>query len=184
MGYKIIIEGLERELPLYEVAEDVSIAAFILPGDVEMTKRAATALLNRAPDYDILMTAEAKSIPLVYEMARQKGENEYVVARKSIKVYMKDYLAQKVETITTQREQVLYLGNEDVRRIKGKKVLLVDDVISTGESIKALESLVCRAGGEVVGKMAVLGEGNSMNREDIIILEKLPLFDGKGNIKK
>lgn len=182
MTYRMEIAGLTRDLPLYKVSDDLTIAAFILFGDVEMTKAAAGALLKKAPEYDILMTAEAKSIPLIYEMAQQAGDNDYVVARKGPKVYMTDPIVVTVESITTQAEQSLYLGREEVEKLKDKRVLLVDDVISTGESMNALEELVRLSGGKVVGRMAVLGEGDSMARDDIIVLKPLPLFDGQANI--
>lgn len=182
MVHRMEIAGLTRDLPLCKVSDDLMIAAFILFGDVEMTEVAAKQLLDKAPEYDIIMTAEAKSIPLIYEMAKQAGDEDYVIARKAPKVYMVDPLVVEVESITTQFQQSLYIGRDEVDKLKGKRVLLVDDVISTGESIRALEKLVDKAGGEVVGRMAVLGEGDSMERDDIIVLAPLPLFDGEGNL--
>lgn len=173
--YKINIAGVERELIKYPVSDKLDIAAFILFGDVEVTERAATALLEKCPEHDVVVSAEAKGIPLCYEMARQ-GCREYVIARKSIKVYMRNCTAVTVNSITTKREQKLYLGDDDVASLKGKRVLIVDDVISTGESLKALEMLMESCEANVVGKAAVLAEGDAKNRDDIIFLEPLPLF--------
>ncbi len=181
-SYTLKVAGLTRELPFFKVSEELTIAAFIMFGDVELTECCAKALLEKAPEYDILVTAEAKSIPLIYEMAKQAGANNYVIARKKPKVYMKNLISVTVNSITTHGEQSLYLGEDDINLLKGKRVLIVDDVISTGESILALEKLVLEAGGNIVGKMAVLAEGDAMDRGDIIALEKLPLFDKDGNI--
>ena len=177
------IAGLERDLPLFPVAEDLYIAAFIMFGDVEITKASAEALLKKAPEYDIIVTAECKSLPLVYEMARQNGDKNYIVARKAPKIYMENVIHTNVNSITTANLQDLCIGDSDVEAIKGKKVLIVDDVISTGESLTALETLVHQAGGNIVGKMAVLAEGDAIDREDIIYLEPLPLFNPDGTVK-
>lgn len=173
--YKMTIAGCERELPLCAVDDKLDIAAFIMFGDVEITEKSAEALLKISPENDIVITAEAKGIPLGYEMARQ-GCREYVVARKGLKVYMPDPISVRVKSITTKQEQVLYLGKDDADKLKGKRVLIVDDVISTGESLLALEQLVAKCGGNIVGKVAVLAEGDAADRDDIIFLEKLPLF--------
>lgn len=173
--YKINIAGVERELVKFPVNDKLDIAAFIMFGDVEVTERAAAALLEKCPEHDIVVSAEAKGIPLCYEMARQ-GCRQYVIARKSIKVYMRNCTAVTVNSITTRREQKLYLGDDDVALLKGKRVLIVDDVISTGESLNALEMLMDSCGAKVVGKAAVLAEGDAMDRDDIIFLEPLPLF--------
>ena len=183
MYYEIDIAGKKRNLQLYEVGENTDIAAFILFGDVEITQHAAKKLLEKAPDFDIMLTAEAKSIPLIYEMARQAGMNDYIVARKGVKVYMENVLSVEVKSITTDHIQHLYLGDNEVSRIKGKKVLIIDDVISTGESLAAMEELVKEAGGIVAGKMMVLAEGDAINRDDVIFLGELPLFDGEGQVK-
>lgn len=183
MYYEIDIAGKKRNLQLYEVGENTDIAAFILFGDVEITQHAAKKLLEKAPDFDIMLTAEAKSIPLIYEMARQAGMNDYIVARKGVKVYMENVLSVEVKSITTDHIQHLYLGDNEVSRIKGKKVLIIDDVISTGESLAAMEELVKEAGGIVAGKMMVLAEGDAINRDDVIFLGELPLFDGAGQVK-
>ena len=183
MYYEIDIAGKKRNLQLYEVGENTDIAAFILFGDVQITQHAAAKLLEKAPDFDIMLTAEAKSIPLIYEMARQAGMNDYIVARKGVKVYMENVLSVEVKSITTDHIQHLYLGDNEVSKIKGKKVLIIDDVISTGESLAAMEELVKEAGGITVGKMTVLAEGDAKNRDDIMFLGELPLFDGQGQVK-
>ena len=174
--YKINIAGVERELIKYPVNDKIDIAAFILFGDVEVTERAAAALLEKCPEHDVVVSAEAKGIPLCYEMARQ-GCREYVIARKSIKVYMRNCTAVTVNSITTKREQKLYLGDDDVEFLRGKRVLIVDDVISTGESLRALEMLMESCQANVVGKAAILAEGDAKDRDDIIFLEPLPLFE-------
>ncbi len=179
-SYDMTIAGLQRSLPLFPISDELQIAAFIMFGDVEITKASAKALLEIAPEHDIIVTAECKSIPLVYEMARQENADNYIVARKGPKLYMRDVLKTPVHSITTANEQILCIGADDVEAIRGKKVLIVDDVISTGESLAALEELVGKAGGNIVGKMAVLAEGDAKNREDIIFLQPLPLFDKDG----
>lgn len=169
------IAGLERELTLCPLNDKLDIAAFVMFSDVELTVAAAEELLNKCPDFDIILTAESKGIPLGYEMARQSGK-PYVVARKSVKLYMSDPLEVTVKSITTAAEQRLYLSAEKAELIKGKRILVVDDVISTGESLKALEKLVEAAGGSIAAEAAVLAEGDAADRTDIIFLEKLPLF--------
>lgn len=173
--YKMTIAGLERELPLCPLNEKLDIAAFVMFSDVELTVAAAGELLKKCPDFDVILTAESKGIPLAYEMSRQSGK-PYVVARKSVKLYMSDPVAVTVKSITTAAEQTLYLSAEKAAMIKGKSVLIVDDVISTGESLKALERLAEGAGGNISGEAAVLAEGGAADRTDIIFLEKLPLF--------
>lgn len=173
--YKMTIAGCERELPLCEVSEHLDIAAFNMFGDVEVTVKSAEALLKICPEHDILLTAEAKGIPLCYEMARQ-GCGQYVIARKSVKVYMDNPVAVTVKSITTSTVQTLYLAEDKANLIKGKRVLLVDDVISTGESLAALEEVVNKVGGNIVGKAAVLAEGDASLRDDIYFLEPLPVF--------
>ena len=174
--YKMNIAGLERELPLCPVSDNLDIAAFIIFGDVELTVKCAEALIPLLPEHDIMLTAEAKSIPLIHELAKQQGENEYIIARKGEKVYMPSPISVNVRSITTQRVQTLYLGADDADKMNGKRVLIIDDVISTGESLKALEALVSKAGGKTVGRAAVLAEGDAADRNDIIFLEKLPVF--------
>lgn len=173
--YKINIAGLERELERFPVSDKLDIAAFIMFGDVEMTERAACELLKICPEHDVVVTAEAKGIPLCYEMARQ-GCRNYVIARKGVKVYMRNPIEVEVDSITTANHQKLFLGENDAEFLKGKRVLIVDDVISTGSSIEALETLIEQAGARIVGKAAVLAEGDAKERDDIIYLEELPLF--------
>ena len=173
--YKMKIAGLERELERFPVNDKLDIAAFIMFGDVEMTEKVAEELLKICPEHDVVVTAEAKGIPLCYEMARQ-GCHNYVVARKGVKVYMRNPLEVTVNSITTQNEQKLFFGENDAEFLKGKRVLLVDDVISTGNSLNALEMLVEMTGAKIVGKAAVLAEGDAKDRDDIIFLEELPLF--------
>ena len=152
--------------------------------DVEITKACAAELLKRAPEYDVLMTAEAKGIPLCYEMARQAGTDNYVIARKGPKLYMENLLTTDVDSITTDHIQMLCIGQREIDMIKDKRVLLVDDVISTGESLRSLENLVERAGGNIVGRFTVLAEGDALGREDITYLEELPVFNPDGTVKK
>ena len=173
--YSITIAGVKRELPRYAVSDSLDIAAFILFGDVEITVAAAEALLKKAPDFDIILTPEAKSIPLAYEMARQSGK-PYVVARKGVKVYMGSPVAVEVHAITTQSTQHLYLGEDECSAIRGKRVLIIDDVISTGASLAAIRPLGKEAGGIEAGAGAVLAEGDAAGRTDIFYLEELPLF--------
>ena len=175
------IAGFERKLQLFKISDNLQIAAFILFGDVEITKASAKALLERAPEYDVLFTAECKSLPLIYEMARLNNDKNYIIARKAPKLYMENLLTTEVDSITTANVQKLCIGQSDIDAIRGKRVLIVDDVISTGESLTAMETLVEKAGGQIVGKMAVLAEGDAKNRSDIIFLEPLPLFDAEGN---
>ena len=181
MVYKLQVAGLERELPLCPISDTLNIAAFIMFGDVELTEKCAEALYQLAPEHDVMITAESKGIPLVCSMCRISGKNRYVLARKSVKLYMKDVVACEVQSITTAARQTLYVDGADAEFMKGKRVLIVDDVISTGESLRALETLVRQAGGEIVGRMAVLAEGDAIGREDITYLAPLPLFDQDGN---
>ena len=179
--YEMEIAGVTRQLPLSPINEDLYIGAFIMFGDVELTRCCAGELLKKAPEHDVLITAEAKGIPLICEMARQEGVNHYVVARKGPKLYMKNLITTDVDSITTAKTQTLCIGERETQMLRGKRVLIVDDVISTGESLLALEKLVGLAGGNIVGKMAVLAEGDAIGREDLIYLEPLPLFDKEGN---
>ena len=182
MYHTITIAGVKRDLPLCPVTDELQIAAFVIFGDVELTCASARALLEKAPEFDYMITAEAKGIPLIHEMARQSGRNTYILARKGPKLYMRDVLDVAVRSITTAKEQHLYLDGEDAAKMKGKRILIVDDVISTGESLLAIERLVEAAGGIVAGRMAILAEGEAQKRDDIIYLERLPVFDGQGNI--
>ena len=183
MKYKMNIAGLDRELPLCKVADDLYIGAFVMLGDAEITVACARELLARAPkDYDYLITAEAKGIPLAHEMARQAGDKKYILARKGPKLYMRDIFSVTAHSITTAKEQKLDLDGADAALMKGKRILIVDDVISTGESLHALEALVEKAGGEICGRMAILAEGDAQERKDLIYLEKLPLFRPDGTV--
>ena len=173
--YKMKIAGLERELEKFPVNDNLDIAAFIIFGDVELTVKGCEELLKKVPEFDIIITPEAKSIPIAYEMARQSGK-PYVIARKAVKVYMRNSIEVSVTSITTKKEQKLFLGETETNLIKGKKVLLVDDVISTGESLAATRELIAKAGGIEVAACAFLAEGDAADRDDIIFLEKLPLF--------
>ena len=180
MDYESEIAGLKRQLPLCPLSENLFIGAFVIFGDVELTVACARELNKIAPEYDVLITAESKGIPLVYEMARQAGRNNYLIARKSAKLYMKNIFSTTVRSITTAKEQTLCLDGDDAASIRGKRVLIVDDVISTGESLIALEHLIREAGGIVAGRMAVLAEGPAKNRTDIQFLQWLPLFNKDG----
>ena len=183
MVYRMQVAGLTRDLPICRVTDDLYIAGFVVFGDQELTVACARELLKRAPEYDYIITAEAKGIPLAHEMARQTGAEKYFLARKGPKLYMTGVFESSVKSITTAHEQKLYLDTADAALMKGKRILIVDDVISTGESLLALEALVAKAGGEIAGRMAVLAEGDAQNREDLIFLEKLPLFNADGTIK-
>ena len=182
MFYKMNIAGLERQLPICKVTDQLYIAGFVIFGDQELTVACARDLLKIAPEYDYILTAEAKGIPLAHEMARQAGRAKYILARKAPKLYMRDVFGVTVQSITTAKEQKLYLDGADAELIKGKRILIVDDVISTGESLAALEVLVEKAGGIVCGKMAILVEGDAQDREDLLYLEKLPLFHPDGTV--
>ena len=182
MYYKMNIAGLDRALPLCPISDTLQIGAFVIFGDPELTTACAQALLDRAPEYDYLISAEAKGIPLVHEMARLAGNQKYFLARKAPKLYMTGVFEAELHSITTAKDQKLYLDMADAELMKGKKILIVDDVISTGESLKAIELLVEKAGGIICGKMTILAEGDAQEREDLIYLEKLPLFDKDGNV--
>ena len=182
MFYRMKVAGLERDLPICPVNENLYIAGFVIFGDQELTVACARELLNKAPQYDYIITAEAKGIPLAHEMARQAGDAKYILARKAPKLYMRDLFSSTVKSITTAKEQTLYLDGADAALMKGKRILVVDDVISTGESLKALEVLVENAGGIICGRMAILAEGDAQDREDLVYLEKLPLFNPDGTV--
>ena len=182
MYYRMKVAGLERDLPICPLNENLSIAGFVIFGDPELTVACARELLAKAPKYDYILTAEAKGIPLAHEMARQAGDAKYILARKGPKLYMRDIFSVSVHSITTAKEQRLYLDGADAALMKGKKILIVDDVISTGESLRALEALAEKAGGEICGRMAILAEGDAQEREDLIYLEKLPLFKPDGSV--
>jgi len=174
--YRINVAGVERDLPICEVNEHLDIAGFVIFGDVELTVKTAEALVQRLPEHDVMITAESKGIPLIHEMARQSGVNRYVLARKAPKLYMTDIFTVEVNSITTDHKQILCIDGKDAEYMKGKRVVVVDDVISTGESLKALETLVKRAGGNIVGRLAILAIGDGGKLDDIKYLEELPLF--------
>jgi len=184
MTYEMDIAGLKRELPICRVTDELYIGAFVIFGDVELTVHCAAELLRLAPEYDYLIAPEAKAIPLLYEMARQSGAEKYFLARKKAKAYMQGVFEVKVKSITTAGEQTLVLDAQDAEQLRGKKILILDDVISTGESLHAMEVLVEKAGGIVAGKMAILAEGDAQKRDDIITLAPLPLFNADGSVKQ
>ncbi len=179
--YDLKVVGLERKLPIVRITDTMEIASFVILGDSELVIRAADELSKRIPEVDYLITAEAKGIPLVQELAHLMDMKRYFVARKSIKPYMMEPFVTEVYSITTQEKQILCLEREESELIKGKRLLIVDDVISSGESIKAMESLIKKAGGKIAGKAAILAEGDSAERKDIIFLEKLPVFPVETN---
>ena len=182
MYYRMNVAGLDRDLPICKVTDSRYIAGFVIFGDQELTVACGKALLEKAPAYDYIITAEAKGIPLAHEMARQAGDAKYFLARKAPKLYMTGVFSVTVKSITTAKEQTLYLDTADAELMKGKKILIVDDVISTGESLRALEVLVEKAGGIIAGRMAILAEGDAQERSDLIYLEKLPLFNPDGTV--
>ena len=184
MYYRMNVAGLERDLPICKVTDSLYIAGFVIFGDQELTVACARELLKKAPEYDYIITAEAKGIPLAHEMARQAGDAKYILARKAPKLYMVDMFSSTVKSITTAKEQTLYLDGADAKLMEGKKILIVDDVISTGESLAALEVLVEKAGGIICGRMAILAEGDAQNRADLTYLEKLPLFNPDGSVMR
>ena len=178
--YEMEIAGVRRKLPICRLNDELCIGAFVIFGDVELTVACAKALLEKAPDYDVMITAESKGIPLAYEMARQNGTG-YLLARKAPKLYMKDVKGVEVKSITTEKRQMLYLDRIDLDSMRDKRVLIVDDVISTGESLYGLEQLVEAAGGIICGRCAILAEGKAADRTDLTYLEYLPLFDANGD---
>jgi len=181
LTYKMTVAGLERELPICPLTDDISIAGFVIFGDPEVTTAAAKQLLELAPEYDYILTAESKGIPLAHEMSRIDGNRRYFLARKAPKLYMQDVFSVVVHSITTFGEQKLYMDRDDAETMRGKKILIVDDVISTGESLHGLETLAAEVGANVVGKMCILTEGAANDRPDIIHLGELPIFDPEGN---
>ena len=184
MTYEMDIAGLKRELPLCRVTDDLYIGAFVMFGDVELTVHCAAELLKMAPEYDYIIAPEAKAIPLLYEMARQSGAEKYFLARKGAKAYMTGVFEVDVRSITTMSMQKLVIDTADAELMKGKRILIIDDVISTGESLHAMEALVTKAGGIIAGRMAILAEGDAISRDDIICLAPLPLFNPDGTPKK
>ena len=180
-SYPIDIAGLKRELPICPVSDTLSIGAFVIFGDVELTKHCAKELIKLLPPCDYLIAPEAKAIPLIYEMSRERGI-PYLLARKKAKAYMSGVFRVDVQSITTAGTQTLVIDQADAERMKGKNIVIIDDVISTGESLRAMETLVSEAGGVVAGRMAVLAEGDAAKREDIRFLAPLPLFKPDGTV--
>ncbi len=174
--YRVNIAGLERDLLRCPINDKLDIAAFILFGDVEVTVHSATELLKRLPEFDYIVTPEAKSIPLAYEMSRQCGK-KYFVARKKAKLYMKDPVSVHVRSITTESVQTLIMDGVEGEQIRGKRVVILDDVISTGESLKAVEELCSKFDANIVAKAAVLAEGDAAQRSDIVFLGEIPLIE-------
>ena len=181
MYYEMTIAGLRRKLPLCPIDENTQIGAFIMFGDSELTEKAATELLKQTPAFDVIVTAEAKGIPLAHEMARQADYADYIVMRKAPKLYMRNVISTEVDSITTDHIQTLCIGQDDADLMHDARVLIVDDVISTGESLRSMEKLIEQVGGNIVGRATVLAEGAAASRDDILFLEKLPLFDADGN---
>ena len=173
--YTMTIAGCERNLPICPISDTLDIAGFVMFGDNEITEASAKALMEKCPEHDVIITAESKGIPLAYEMARI-GCRKYVVARKGIKAYMTNPISVQVKSITTDHVQTLYLSEEDCDTLRNKRILIVDDVISTGESLSAVRELVKTAGGIEAASCAFLAEGDASQRDDIIYLEQLPLF--------
>ncbi len=174
--YELTVAGVTRQLPIVQIAPDLAIASFVILGDCELVTAAAPLLAERLPEIDYIVTAEAKGIPLANEVSRLLGLPYYIVARKSIKPYMQTPLTDEVNSITTQKTQSLCLDGKDALAIRGRRVALLDDVISTGASLEAVERLVEKAGGKIVARAAILAEGDAAKRDDIIFLEELPLF--------
>ena len=173
--FTLTVAGVTRDLPLCPINDKLDIAAFIMFGDVELTIACAEALLKKVPEFDVILTAEAKGIPLAYEMSRQSGK-PYIPARKGPKLYMEEPVVVEDRSITTDAVQRLVIDRKDLEMMDGKRVLIVDDVISTGGSLHALETLAAKSTGTVVAKAAVLAEGDAADRGDIVFLEPLPLF--------
>ena len=180
MVYKMNIAGVEHDLPICKLNDNLAIGAFVIFGNVELTCACAKGLLEKIPEFDYMIAPEAKAIPLIHEMARQSGRNDYLLVRKNKKAYMQSVFEVEVQSITTAGTQKLYMDGADAEKMNGKRIVILDDVISTGESLRAVEELVKKAGGIVVARMAVLAEGDAANRDDIIFLERLPLFKPDG----
>ncbi len=180
--YKLNVAGLVRELPICQINDNLAIAGFVILGDPELSECCARELLKKAPEYDYIITAETKGIPLAHDMSRLAGDDKYIIARKNVKLYMSEVFECSLHSITTTGDQKLYLDIADAKLMEGKRVLIVDDVVSTGDSLLALETLVEKAGGNIVGRMTILAEGKAQTRGDIIYLEKLPLFTPDGEL--
>ena len=173
--YKMTIAGLERELPICKVNDNLDIAGFVIFGDVEMTVAAAGELIKKCPEFDFIVAPEAKAIPLAHEMARQSGK-PYFICRKGAKLYMQTPVSVNVRSITTDKEQTLFMDSLEGEQLRGKRVVILDDVISTGESLLAVRKLLEQFDADIVAQAAILAEGDAAKRDDIIFLEELPLF--------
>lgn len=175
--HRVEIEGVVRKLPLFEVAPDLRIAVFNLLGDTEIVEAAARGLARRFEgiDHDVLVTAETKSVPLVYELSRVLGK-PWIVLRKQYKPYMGATITARTDSITTGHAQTLHLDEKDLELVEGKRAVLVDDVISTGSTLEGMRSVVREAGGIVVAEAAVFTEGDERDTEGVLSLGHLPLF--------
>ena len=173
--YKMTIAGLERELPICKVNDNLDIAGFVIFGDVEMTVAAAGELIKKCPEFDFIVAPEAKAIPLAHEMARQ-SDKPYFICRKGAKLYMQTPVSVNVRSITTDKEQTLFMDSLEGEQLRGKRVVILDDVISTGESLLAVRKLLEQFDADIVAQAAILAEGDAAKRDDIIFLEELPLF--------
>jgi adenine phosphoribosyltransferase len=176
-AYDLEVAGLKRRLPVVQVGENLWIASFVMLGDAELVNVCAANLAARlsGQDVDFLVGPEAKVLPLLQALATFMGLKRYVVCRKSVKAYMQDPLVQAVESITTQGVQQLVLDGIDVHRLRGRRVAVVDDVVSTGGSLTGVEALLKRAGAQVVCRAAVLKEGD-FYQGDLVYLAYLPVF--------
>ena len=174
--YTIDIAGHKVDLPILPVSDTLSIAFFNLHGNQKLTELCGKELAQLAIGCDVLITAESKGLQLCHVMARELNQDFYAVARKSKKLYMQDGIQTSVKSITTGNEQTLYLSKHDADLIKGKKVAIVDDVVSTGGSLKGLEQIVNLAGGIIYKKAFVLAEGDAAERDDIVYLAKIPII--------
>jgi len=184
--YRVEIDGVTRELPLVQVDDGLWIAsnAGIILGDIEFICAAARAMTERLKPLgpEIIVTPESKAIAFSYEVAKSLGHRRLIIGRKSVKAYMKDYLVEEVKSITTRERQTLVLTSEDIEIIAGRKICVLDDVVSTGGTIKALERLVKKAGGRIACKAAIWLEG-PWYREELIHLGELPVFVAKDKSK-
>ena len=174
--YELNVAGLKRYLPFVDINDELAYASFVVISDTELIEKCAPLLVEKIGDCDAIVTAEAKGIALAYKISEILGLKEFIVARKSEKTYMKDVVEVEVQSITTAKKQVLLLDGADCKKIEGKNVCVIDDVVSTGESLHALEELVMAANAKVVKKACILAEGDAANRDDLIFLERLPLF--------
>ena len=182
--YRITVGNQTRDLPLNPISDDTAIASFVLLGDDAMSKTAAELLIQRLPKkFDYVVTVESKGIILAHDISLITNHPRSFVIRKSVKSYMENPLPTTVDSITTKGQQQLVLDGADAAELKGKSVVLVDDVVSTGGSLKSAEKLLNLAGCQIIAKAAILAEGAAAERDDVIFLGKLPLFNLDGTIK-